>query len=270
MLYYRTRGVCAILFLFHSNSPPNEDSNVLGFKRLAQKQFDDLPLRELACFIKNGESMLPTKPEGYISIVASNFVFPIVSLFESLNNVGAHPPNEVQASPIENGYSLAIITLTVLMVESAVSRTQYMMKVSPPQKALKFIKKIFSNDLYQKVEEIFVIRDTIAHNHVWEANIYWDENGMLRLVDAQRVKGYGDNKFEKAVDDNNRKTKLLGLNVFPNRICRTDAVIVLRTAFEFLSETERKDHNYFSVSALLVKYKGNMIDFRKFISEISV
>ncbi|MEK6753669.1 MAG: hypothetical protein AABZ00_15545 [Chloroflexota bacterium] len=213
--------------------------------------------------------MLPTKPEGYISIVASNFVFPIVSLFESLNTVGSHPPNEVQASPLENGYSLAIITLTVLMVESAVSRTQYMMKVSPPQKALEFIKQEFQNDLFQKVEEIFVIRDTIAHNHVWEANIYWDENGNLRLVDAQRVKGYGDKKFEKAVDGNSRKTKILGLNVFPNRICRADALIVLQTAFEFLSETERKDHNYFSVRALIVKYKGNVIDFKKFMSEIS-
>ena len=72
--------------------------------------------------------MLPTKPEGYVSIVASNFVFPIVSLFESLDSLGTHAPNEVQTSPLENGYSLAIITLTVLLIESAISRTQYMMK----------------------------------------------------------------------------------------------------------------------------------------------
>jgi hypothetical protein len=213
--------------------------------------------------------MLPTKPEGYISIVASNFAFPIVSLFESLDSAGAHAPNEVQASPLENGYSLAIITLTVLMVESAVSRTQYMMKLSPPQKALEFIKREFPIDVYEKVEEIFVIRDTIAHNHVWEANIYWDENAKLRLIDAQQVKGYGDKKYEKAVDRNSRKTKILGLNIFPNRICRTDALTVLKTAFEFLSETQRKDHNYFSVSTLIVKYKGTVMDFKKFMSEIS-
>ena len=144
-----------------------------------------------------------------------------------------------------------------------------MMKVSPPQKALAFIKQEFQSDLYKKVEEIFVIRDIIAHNHVWEANVYWDENGKLRLVDAQRVKGYGDKKFDKVVDSNNRKTKILGLNVFPNRISRADALTVLKTAYEFLSEMERKDHNYFSVSALIVKYNGNVIDFKKFMSEIS-
>lgn len=122
--------------------------------------------------------MLPTKPEGYVSIVASNFVFPIVSLFESLDSLGTHAPNEVQTSPLENGYSLAIITLTVLLIESAISRTQYMMKITPPQKAIGFIKQNFP-DFSPEVEELFVIRDTIAHNHVWEANVFWDERGSL-------------------------------------------------------------------------------------------
>ena len=213
--------------------------------------------------------MFPTEPTGYVSIVASNFIFPIVNLIEALDGVGKHTPNEVQASPMENGYSLAIETLTVLMVESAISRTQYIMKVSPPQKALGFIKQEFPKDLSQKVEELFVIRDTIAHNHVWEANVYWDESGKLKLVDAQLVKGYGDKKFGKVVDNSTRKTKLLGLNVFPNRISRSDAITVLRTAVEFLLAVETKDRNYFSVSALIVKYKGMVMPFEKFMSKLS-
>jgi hypothetical protein len=211
--------------------------------------------------------MLPTKPEGYVSIVASNFVFPIVSLFESLDSLGTHAPNEVQTSPLENGYSLAIITLTVLLIESAISRTQYMMKITPPQKAIGFIKQNFP-DFSPEVEELFVIRDTIAHNHVWEANVFWDERGSLKLVDAQLLKGYGDKKFEKAVDINTRKTKILGLNIFPTRICRSDVIVVLKTAFDFLASLEDKDHNYFSVSALIVKYKGVVIPFKKFMSNI--
>lgn len=214
--------------------------------------------------------MLPTEPEGYVSIVASNFIFPVVSLIEALDGVGKHAPNEVQASPLENGYSLAITTLTVLMVESAISRTQYMMKISPPKKALEFVKQEFLNDYLQKIEELFVIRDTIVHNHVWEANTYWDENGKLKFADAKLAKGYGDKKYEKVVDTSARKTKLLGLNVFPNRICRSDAITVLRTAIEFLSAIERKNHNYFSVSALIVKYKSRVIPFEKFMSELSI
>ena len=50
--------------------------------------------------------MFPTEPTGYVSIVASNFIFPIVNLIEALDGVGKHTPNEVQASPMENGYSI--------------------------------------------------------------------------------------------------------------------------------------------------------------------
>lgn len=212
--------------------------------------------------------MLPTEPEGYVSIVASNFIFPIISLFESLEDTSSYPPNEVQASPMENGYSLAIVTLSVLMVESAISRTQYVMKINPPQKPLTFIKEYFPSEMFQKVEELFVIRDIIAHNHVWKASFFWDEQGKMKLVDAQLVEGYGDKKFEKVVDDNTRTTKILGLNVFPNRICRTDVVTVLKAAFDFLVSLENKDRNNFSVSALIVKHKGSVIPFSKFISEV--
>lgn len=84
----------------------------------------------------------------------------------------------------------------------------------------------------------------------------------FKLVDAQLLKGYGDKKFEKAVDINTRKTKILGLNIFPTRICRSDVIVVLKTAFDFLASLEDKDHNYFSVSALIVKYKGVVIPLR--------
>ena len=63
-----------------------------------------------------------------------------MSLFESMDSINPSGPNEVQAFPIENGYSLAIVALTVLMVESAISRTQYRMDKIPPQKTLEFIK----------------------------------------------------------------------------------------------------------------------------------
>jgi len=185
-----------------------------------------------------------------------------------MDSINPSGPNEVQAFPIENGYSLAIVALTVLMVESAISRTQYRMDKIPPQKTLEFIKAHFLDDLVQKVIEIFVLRDVIAHNHVWEAKFFWDEHGKMKLVEAEITEGYGDRKFNKTVDSNTRKTKMLELNVFPNRICRSDAVKVLKTAFDFLLALENKNQNYFSVSALEIKSKGFVIPFTQFMSEL--
>lgn len=211
--------------------------------------------------------MLPTKPEGYVSIIASNFFFPIASLFESLDDLSQTNPNEVQISPINNGYSLAIVLLTTLMVESAINRTQYIMGLTPPKKPLEFIKNRFP-ELVKKVEEIFVLRDVVAHNHVWEAEFYWDDQGKMKLVKAQLTDGYGDKKYKKVVDSDERKTKILGLNVFPNRICRTDAVRVLKTAFDFLRALEKIDINYSSGSGQIVKYKGYVISFSEFMNKI--
>ena len=143
------------------------------------------------------------------------------------------------------------------------------MKNVPPQRPLEFVKQHFEDKLFQRVEEIFVLRDTIAHNHVWEARFFWDEHGKMKLVDAQLVEGYGDKKYGNTVEYTKRKTKILDLNVFPNRICRSDAVTVLKTAFDFLTAMEKQDNNYFNVTALVVKYKGYAIPFSKFVSEIT-
>jgi hypothetical protein len=212
--------------------------------------------------------MLPTEPEGYVSIIASNYLFPITSLIESLDNISHTEPNEVQASPLNNGYSMALVLLTALMIESAISRTQYMMGLSTPEKPLTFIKGHFPDELENKVEEIFVLRDVIAHNHVWEAEFYWDDKGKMKLVKAELTNGYGDKKYKKVVDSKNRKTKILGLNIFPNRICRADAIKVLKTAYSFLQAIENIDRNYFSVSGQIVKYKGSVMPFTEFMNRI--
>jgi hypothetical protein len=34
------------------------------------------------------------------------------------------------------------------------------------------------------LEELFVVRDAIAHNHVWEAQYSWDDQNEMKLVSA--------------------------------------------------------------------------------------
>lgn len=213
--------------------------------------------------------MFPTQPEDYISVIASNFLFPITSILETLEEDKYKGPNEVQCSPRENGYSIGIIILAVLMVESAIGRIQYLIGKRPPEKPLEFIKDLFPvSDYYSKLEEIFVIRDVIAHNHIWKADIYWDENMSMRLVSAKLIEGYGDQKYKRVVNKEKRLTRILGLNIFPNRICRSDAIIVLLHIVGFLSALENTDRNYFVMSHQWVKYRDNVVNFCKLISEL--
>ena len=74
--------------------------------------------------------------QGYVSIIGFNYLEPICSLLEKLESLDSRGPNEVQASQLENGYSAAIIVITVFLVESAIGRTQYDLGETPPKKPL--------------------------------------------------------------------------------------------------------------------------------------
>lgn len=215
--------------------------------------------------------MKPTSPDGYVSIIGTSYLLPIAKLLESLEALKSRGPNEVQASSLENGYSAAIAILTVLLLESAISRAQYVLGISPPQKPVEFIRKTYPDcDLADQIEELFVLRDVIAHNHVWEAQMYWDEQGQMKLVEADLQTGYGDRKFNKVRNGNKRQTRILDLNLFPTRICRTDAVKVLKSAVDFLLFLENISRNFFYLSPQYVVYNDDHLPFIEIVAELQI
>jgi hypothetical protein len=209
-------------------------------------------------------------PEDYVSIIGMSYLHPISALLEVLQSSNLRGPNELQASAPENGYSAATIILTVLLVESAIRRTQYIRNEQlPKQSMIDFVRTTYSTSGFvDKIEELFVVRDVIAHNHVWEAQYTWDEQVGMRLIAAQLRDGYGDAKFRRVLDTNSRKTRQLGINLFPTRICRNDAVVVLKVAVDFLLFLENEDRRYLYISQQSVKFDGNYVLFVNLVSSL--
>jgi hypothetical protein len=206
--------------------------------------------------------MVQQEPEGYVSIIGFSYLSPIAKLLETLESLESKGPNPVQTSTLENGYSAAVIILTLLLIESAIARTQYVLNEKPPKKALEFALRTYANSGFVgKLEELFVVRDVIAHNHVWEAEFIWDDQSGMKLISAALKEGYGDKKYEKVLDPTNRKTRQLGINLFPTRICREDATTVLKNAVEFLRFLESIDRHYVYISPQYVKFRGEMRPF---------
>ena len=174
--------------------------------------------------------------QNYVSIIGVNYLHPICTLLEELDSLSLWPPNQVQASNVENGYSVAIIALTVFLLESFINRNRYdVQKNAFPKRIdpLKFVRTTYPNScLVDKLEELFVVRDVIVHNHVWEA-LFNTTGEEMELIIADLRKGYGDKKFNRVINLTNRKTRQLGINLFPTRICREDVKIVLKNAKEF-------------------------------------
>ena len=160
--------------------------------------------------------MMDMAHNNMISIIGVNYLQPIATLIEARSSFQTEKPNEVQAARWDNGFSTSLIILNVLMVESIINRIKYLVKEDPSSKALDFVKKTdWAQPFYDSLLEIFVVRDVIAHNHIWEAVIYWDENFDMKLDEAHIIDGYGDRKFREVANHNTRQTTKLHLNLFP-------------------------------------------------------
>jgi len=106
---------------------------------------------------------------NYVSVLFVNLLQPIFDLFELLEQSDPKGPNEVQAGMLENGYAVSVIVLSALVVDSALNRTRYVLNEPKRESAVDTLRRLSAGDLAHEIEEVFVLRDIIAHNHIWTA-----------------------------------------------------------------------------------------------------
>jgi hypothetical protein len=197
---------------------------------------------------KREERQNQENEEGYVSVVGQALIQPMFDLVEKLESQPPVPPNEVRTAQRENGYSLAIIVLSVILFESALNRTAYVR--SENRSGPDYFADISDDkNTAAEVEEIVVARNVIAHNHLWEAKTTWDEETDLTFAEPPVLReGYARVRYLKVTDQNTRKSKILGINMFPARIWRRDAYIALKTIAKGLKALESMDRRYFYLS----------------------
>lgn len=141
-----------------------------------------------------------------------------------------------QVSIHENTYSTSAIALVVLGIEAYRNRIYYLEKKKVNKSVSSDIPTIFSNkdnnfpkqDFEAILTEVFVIRDVIVHNHIYELEVVSDDNWDMVSHRQKLLEGYGDDKkYQKYVNNRTRKTINLGLNVQPGKIGFEDLFKVL-------------------------------------------
>jgi hypothetical protein len=215
--------------------------------------------------------MPTTEEHDYVSAVFVRLLQPIADRCDKMLRLRDGEPNEVQAAPRENGYAISIIALTVFLLEGACARTRYVSdsdrQRSSPADTLR---SFGENALAEKIEEIFVVRDAIAHAHLWKAKISWDQNELRFTEPPVRLPGYGDKKFKRLVDPNSRTTRKLKLDVFPTRIHRRTTIVVLKECAEALQFLESQNRQFVYLTPQQVKFAGRLIPFYKWVRKLPV
>jgi hypothetical protein len=204
------------------------------------------------------------KDVGYVTVVGAALIEPMLDLVEELESMPKRAPNEVQTAQGENGYSLSIILLAVILFESALNRTAFVRQEEKDnRKPPDYFKKISPDqNAAAEIEEVFAVRNVIAHNHLWEATTRWTQKHGLKFGKPAKLReGYGDKRHVRVIDPQSRKSRILGINMFPPRIWRRDAYIVLKTIAKGLDVIESMDRRYFYLSPNHFRFQKKTVTF---------
>lgn len=215
---------------------------------------------------------MASEPNTQISILGSSFLQPTADLISKLCETQKSRVRSANSSSFEHGYSASIVLLLVAMFESYVVRVRHIHGRSIVKmgkhaiQVMEYCYPRFRNRIALK--EVYILRDIIFHNHLWEINFVWNKGQGSRLTRASKVSSYKDGKYDDRVDITRRRTKALRLSIVPTLICRTDVRKVFQTVWKILIFLESKNRNQCCVSSLRVRYKGKTVLFSELIRHL--
>jgi hypothetical protein len=210
-------------------------------------------------------------PDQLVTIVGSSYFQPITDLLARLIGQPKPASSEVQTSSHENGYCASLVLLLVTMLESYVMRVRYINRGRFPIERISvsdYLRQLYPD--YQRcreLTEIFVVRDVIAHNHLWEIDFAWSEESVMTLLQAEKESTAGDKEYKKVVNKQMR-TNTLDLNILPTKVDRTNVFKVFDVVWETLIFLESKNRNQCYVSHLYVKFNGQTRLFGELRNEL--
>lgn len=212
------------------------------------------------------------KKETLVSILGSSYFQPIANLVERWKAVTPHRPNKVQSGFYEHGYASSVILLLVAMFESYVVRLRFVQNSKVPataRTALDVVSALFPRLRHRKaLIDVYVLRDSIFHNHLWEIEYSWGGSPAMVLHGASKHPAFGDKKYIARVNPKTRRTRALGLNVVPTRVDRSDVIKVFDTLWKTLLIFEAQDRFQCYVSHENVRFSGKTMAFPELLVKL--
>lgn len=155
---------------------------------------------------------------------------------------------QFQVSVLENAHATAAIVLTVLAIEAYRNRIFYLEGKKVGRSAVKDLVEIIDSrvsgfpmqSFLNILTEVFVIRDVVVHNHIYEVDVLYTKNWEMTGHRQKLLEGYGDDsKFKSSVNSRTRKTKLLKFNIQPAKIGFEDLYTLLTFVDLFIGIYQR-------------------------------
>jgi hypothetical protein len=202
-----------------------------------------------------------------VSILGSSYFQPIADLIERWTANPRRRPNKVGSGYAEHGYAAATLLLLVAMFESYMVRVRYITGKHVPndvRAAIDVLRLLYpAYRGFGALTDVYVLRDAIFHNHLWEIEYSWGGSASQVLHGAVLHPAFGDKKYKARVNPQTRRTKALGLSIVPTRVSRRDVKKTFLTIWKTLLFLEGKNRNQCYVSHLRVRFQKQRVLFNE-------
>ena len=218
--------------------------------------------------------MMNNQRQKIITCLGLSLFYPLIDLYDKLEKTTFTGNSKIQKSMTESGYSCSIILQTAVIIESLTNRVRYLCRTkyrnNEKVKILEFLRKYFKSEkvLIDKIEEIFILRDSIVHNHLWTISYNFDKEYNETKIYHRLISIYGDKKFNQNICRKTRTTKKLKLNVVPIKISKKDVQIVFGVLKEFCDLLDNKKKTV--VKNFSTKWDGKYISLVEFLNKNSL
>ncbi len=207
------------------------------------------------------------KKQVEISCIGISYVQPILDLYWKLSHEKFSGNSRIRVSSVENGYSVSIVSLISFCIESFLNNLKYHKKCSD-RIALNFFRREYDQyiDLAEDLNELFTLRNVIAHNYIWEINYNFDNQYNETNIKKELQDGYGNQAFDNTIDGINKVTKKLSFRIIPTRIGSKEskkALLILKRFSDFLDKEK-----FYYISNHHFKYIRKTISFEEIIKII--
>jgi hypothetical protein len=198
-----------------------------------------------------------------MSVIGAAWLEPIARLLDALEHLTATRPNAFQTSHVENGLSAATALLGAVLMESFIRRVQCLERASVFGRSEDYFEELESRVRREElrhlrrygasltkrryasaVREVFMLRDALAHNHIWHSRIGWSDQGELLVAPGRLDRKSGSRTFRQITRSVVRTSKSLRLNLSPTTVWRRDAYTVLNIVLGALAWLHSVDAKY--------------------------
>jgi hypothetical protein len=210
---------------------------------------------------------------GIISVLGSQYYQPIVDLTERLLANEYQKPDRVSAGFRESGYAAAIIILSAAALESFVQRDRYFsskgqgVPISELPVAT-YLEQANKYPRYRQVEELFDVRNAVAHNHIWLVNFENPSSGGRRHKSSALLPKTHRLKQIPAPQVKIPRSKLVRFNLNPVRLDRTDVQKALSVVIHALQFISTKGHNAVPLVSNTIGFRGQRVMFANLATEV--